>query len=229
MSISSYTSQVNRLTDELARLRSSLADERKKLANANSKALKAVEALDKASSASQLRSKGRDVERHQKAAAAHEKKAAEIEKKVAAKQKSLTSAKASLDRAERTQQKADDREVDKRRRADLDHIKEMERARRSQASFPDTFQPRPSLPEAEPALTDQFTDTYDVCLSFAGEQRDYVERIAAALEEAGLGVFYDQDKDIAPSFGGATLASTSTTSIARVRGFASCSSRRTTR
>ncbi|MEU4919593.1 TIR domain-containing protein [Streptomyces parvus] len=32
---------------------------------------------------------------------------------------------------------------------------------------------------------------YDVCLSFAGEQRDYVERVAASLKQAGIRVFYD--------------------------------------
>jgi len=32
---------------------------------------------------------------------------------------------------------------------------------------------------------------YDVCLSFAGEDREYVERVATALHTAGLSVFYD--------------------------------------
>jgi len=51
----------------------------------------------------------------------------------------------------------------------------------------------------------QFTDTYDVCLSFAGEQRDYVELIAKDLKAAGLEVFYDQDEDIAPKLWGRDL------------------------
>jgi hypothetical protein len=33
--------------------------------------------------------------------------------------------------------------------------------------------------------------TYDVCLSFAGEQRAYVEKVAQALQERGVRVFYD--------------------------------------
>lgn len=32
---------------------------------------------------------------------------------------------------------------------------------------------------------------YDVCLSFAGEQRAYVERVAGCLKQARVGVFYD--------------------------------------
>src|SRR5689334_15561742 len=32
---------------------------------------------------------------------------------------------------------------------------------------------------------------YDVCLSFAGEQREYVEDVAARLRASGVRVFYD--------------------------------------
>ncbi|MEV7691111.1 toll/interleukin-1 receptor domain-containing protein [Streptomyces bungoensis] len=38
---------------------------------------------------------------------------------------------------------------------------------------------------------------YDVCLSFAGEQRDYVERVAASLKNAGIRVFYDDYEKVA--------------------------------
>jgi len=33
--------------------------------------------------------------------------------------------------------------------------------------------------------------TYDVALSFAGEDREYVEKIATELRDAGVSVFYD--------------------------------------
>ena len=32
---------------------------------------------------------------------------------------------------------------------------------------------------------------YEVALSFAGEQRDYVESVARALQSRGIAVFYD--------------------------------------
>lgn len=38
--------------------------------------------------------------------------------------------------------------------------------------------------------------TYDVALSFAGEQRSYVERVASALRSAGAQVFYDDYVDL---------------------------------
>lgn len=205
MSVSYYTSRVNQLSSELATLRGKLADERRKLADDNAKALKAVQALDRATSSSQLSSKAREVERHQKAAADHEKKAADLEKKIADKQRSLSSAQASLDRAQRDQHRKDEREAEKRRKADLEHIKRMDQARREAIAFPQQVVPR--VIEAAPVGTSQrvLDETFDVCLSFAGEQRDYVERIAVALKEAGLKVFYDQDEDIAAMLWGRDL------------------------
>jgi hypothetical protein len=35
---------------------------------------------------------------------------------------------------------------------------------------------------------------FDVCLSFAGEQRSYVELVARGLKEHGYAVFYDADE-----------------------------------
>jgi hypothetical protein len=37
---------------------------------------------------------------------------------------------------------------------------------------------------------------YDVALSFAGEQRDYVEKVAEALYKKGVEVFYDDYEEI---------------------------------
>jgi hypothetical protein len=200
-----YANEVNRLTGDLASLRGKLADERKKLADANAKALKAVEALSKATSTTQFSSRSRDVERHQKAAADHEKKAAALEKQIADKQKALSAAQSKLDRAQRDQQKKDDREAEKRRKADLDHIKALERSRRQSVDFPELVRPRVVPPTSPRAPSHGFTETFDVCLSFAGEQRDYVERIATALKEASLHVFYDQDEDIAAQLWGTDL------------------------
>lgn len=46
---------------------------------------------------------------------------------------------------------------------------------------------RPATP-----TTEQKPETYDVALSFAGEDRDYVEAVAVTLKAAGVSVFYDK-------------------------------------
>ena len=38
---------------------------------------------------------------------------------------------------------------------------------------------------------------YDVCLSFAGEQREFVEQVAAKLKAHGIRVFFDDDEQVA--------------------------------
>ena len=46
------------------------------------------------------------------------------------------------------------------------------------------------------AMTDspaQDTYEFDVAVSFAGEDREFVEEVVAQLKQAGLRVFYDSD------------------------------------
>ncbi|MFE1433726.1 toll/interleukin-1 receptor domain-containing protein [Streptomyces griseoaurantiacus] len=45
--------------------------------------------------------------------------------------------------------------------------------------------------------TDDLEHDYEVCLSFAGEQRSYVEQVAAELKRAGVRVFYDDYEKVA--------------------------------
>lgn len=203
MSTSTYANQVNRLTGDIAKLGSKFADERAKLADSDANATRTAQALRKAKTPAQTGRKGRELERHQKAAARHEKKAADLEEKITQKQHRLISAQAGFERAERAEQKKNDREAEKRRRANLDHIRELEQTRRAATALPEGLVARASM--SVPASRAQFTETYDVCLSFAGEQRDYVERIAAELKRAGLDVFYDQDDDIRPILWGRDL------------------------
>ena len=196
-----YESQVNRLTDELAVLRKKISSERTRLASATGKVTKAVEALSKATP-SQLKQRGNDLERSQREFARIEGKLGDLEKQYSSKQKSLTSARANLDRARRAQQQKDDREAEKRRRADLDHIRRMEQSRRSALLMPalEVRAPLVAAPRDAP-----FDETFDICLSFAGEQRDYVERIARELKARGFKVFYDKDDEIAAKLWGRDL------------------------
>jgi hypothetical protein len=45
-----------------------------------------------------------------------------------------------------------------------------------------------------PSVSEVQSDTYeyDVCLSFAGEQREYVRQVAGLLQESGVKVFFDE-------------------------------------
>ncbi len=75
----------------------------------------------------------------------------------------------------------------------------LERAQNGLQSLGYAVHPTPPPPQANVAAqagataapTPPTRPTYDVSLSFAGENRDYVERVAEALKKAGVTVFYD--------------------------------------
>jgi TIR domain len=48
----------------------------------------------------------------------------------------------------------------------------------------------------DPRRSAESEQEYDVCLSFAGEQRDYVEQVASRLREEGIRVFYDDYEQV---------------------------------
>lgn len=50
--------------------------------------------------------------------------------------------------------------------------------------------------EVVPLRKSETETAFDVCLSFAGEDRQYVERVAAALKKANVSVFYDGYEEV---------------------------------
>lgn len=65
--------------------------------------------------------------------------------------------------------------------------------RRDEVTAVPQSQPAPSVKkQATNRHTDEQSLAYDVALSFAGENRDYVEQVAQCLKEAGVNVFYDK-------------------------------------
>jgi hypothetical protein len=211
MSVSMYRSQVERLNKEIADLRGKLANEVKKQGEARSQAHRAADAASRATSQSNLRTRLRDVERHEKAIADHLKRGAALEAQIANKQKSLHTAQTNLERALQNQQKTEDRDAEKRRRTEITHLREMERRRRAAQVLPEELRARPTVipaqafAEVAAAPPTDFADEYDVCLSFAGEERSYVELVAAELKKHDVRVFYDQDDDVKANLWGKDL------------------------
>jgi hypothetical protein len=201
MSVSQYRSQVDRLTKEISDLEKKSADERARATKERGNALRKSKSIGKGTSASLLQSKLNEIQRHEAKAAQHERHAADYTGQIARRQTSLTSAQKSLERALTSERRKDEQAAKRRRDEDLRHLRRLEATTR-EAQAP-IAQPAPSLQGIEPAVRPSSPDSgrdtcfeYDVCLSFAGEQRDYVEMIAAGLKERGLRVFYDADETV---------------------------------
>lgn len=198
MSSSMYRSQVDRFTDEIARLRTKEADEASKAAKARSDALRVSNSISKSTSPSTLNSKLKEIQRKEEQAAGHDKRAAGYAKDIAGKQRSLTSAQASLSRALEQDRKKEEREDKKRRDEEVRHLRDLEARRRSLQEPISIVQPlAPTLrPTPQPPPREAADYEYDVCLSFAGEERSYVEMVASGLKERGVKVFYDSDETV---------------------------------
>lgn len=195
MSSSSYRSQIERLKTDVADLERRAADERQRAVRERDTALRATNSITKTSSPSTVKSKLAEAQRHEGRAADHDKRAAGFASQIAAKTRQLNNAERSLASAvgqERRKVETDDR---RRRDAEIRHIQELERRRRlAQAEHVPTFVlPVAPLPQGQPGRSGF---EYDVCLSFAGEERGYVELVARGLKDAGLRVFYDEDEKV---------------------------------
>jgi hypothetical protein len=197
VSVSMYRGQVDRLTTELAALEKRVADERTGAARERSNALRIGSSIRASNTPSSVQSKLRQVQRLEEKAVAHDKRAAQHSDQVASKRRALTKAQASLEQALEQVRRQEDREVKKKRDIELRHVREIERLRRQKSQpFPETLAARQFsvAPSDSSAVPGEYE--YDVCLSFAGENRDYVEMVARELSAQGVRVFYDEDAKI---------------------------------
>lgn len=204
-----YRGQVNRLRKEIADLEKRAADERGRASADRGDALRIANSISRSTSASLAQSKLRQAQAKEASATGHEKKAADYADKAATKGRQLTSAQNSLDQALAQEQRRDEAATKRRREEELRHIRQLEDARRAATS--DGFYPvvalRPVAESAETAPAGPTEPRWDVCLSYASEDRAYVEMVAGLLKAAGLEVFYDRDeqgqlwgKDLADHF-----------------------------
>jgi TIR domain len=204
-----YANTVARLEKEIAGFQKKAGEERSRAAKERQAANSKLRGIGRHTSDSQRLSKEKDAARHEERAANHDVKAAGFADQAAKKGDQLQRARVSLQRAQVTE----DRRDEAKRKQALDREKrelaEIERRRRRVQSMP-SFEPHavpmlgePVVPAGEPiaprgrsgaVADDSDVPVFDVCLSFAGEQRSYVELVARGLKARGYAVFYDADE-----------------------------------
>lgn len=186
-------SQVERLAKEIATLEEKLADAHGRSSRSRLAALRATGSISRSTSSNTAGTKLREARRHEEAAVGFDTKAAEITRQIAAKRKSLVAAQRELGNAESSDRKKLHAAAERQRRDDLQRIAELERARRAD---PAPFGPPTVRRSLQEPKHDAGVFEYDVCLSFAGEQRPYVEMVARGLKAAGVRYFYDEDETV---------------------------------
>jgi len=181
MSVSMYRNQLDRLTKEISDFEKKAADERTRATRERGDAVRKERPI---SGPEHAQSRLREIQRHEERAAP-----SDLGGQIATKKRSLSSAQKSLERALADERQKEDWAARRRREEDIRHLRSLENARRGESRglmSPGRW--------ARFLRDDNGTFEYDVCLSFAGEQRDYVEMIARGPKQHGLRVFYDEDE-----------------------------------
>ncbi len=105
----------------------------------------------------------------------------------------MTSAQNQLEQALKRDRDREERDRKRQRDDDLRHLRELEQTRRATLeTFGSQAGSADALAVQKPGEAADFE--YDVCLSFAGEERSYVEMVAHTLKDRGARVFYDRDE-----------------------------------
>lgn len=68
--------------------------------------------------------------------------------------------------------------------------------KRTITEFPLSSSAEPDLPRPQEGVDADVNEEYEVALSFAGEDREYVEAVASFLQENGVRVFYDRYEEV---------------------------------
>jgi hypothetical protein len=189
-----YRSQVDRIKREISTVEAKATDERSKANRERGEALRIRNSITSSSSPTTVRSKLIDIQRREERAVGHDKQAVRYGEEITRKTQQLRSAEASLRTAEDQQRRKDDSEQKRRREGELQHIERLEAARRTVQTRTPAFRGMLSPLPVQERSPDEYE--YDVCLSFAGEQRGYVDLVANGLKGRNLRVFYDDDEKI---------------------------------
>jgi hypothetical protein len=210
MSVSMYSNQVSRLEKDIAALQKSAGQERQKAAKERQGAATKLRGISRYTSDSQRLGKEKDAALCEERAAKHDVKAAGFSDQAAKKGDQLQRARTSLQRAQASDEKREQTQRKRERDKELRELDKIEQRRRESQAAP-TFEPQEISvgrgevvrPRGEPinprgkiiqSVDESDQTSFDVCLSFAGEQRSYVEMVARGLKEGGYRVFYDADE-----------------------------------
>lgn len=209
MSVSRFANIVARLEKEIAALQKKAGEERSRAAKERQAANSKLRGIGRHTSDSRRLGRQKDAASHEERAAKHDVKAAGFDDQAARKGDQLQRARTALQQSQAIE---DRHEAAKRKRAldrekrELAAIERRERRVQSMPSFephvvPALGQPialagEPISPPGSPVTPadEAASPVFDVCLSFAGEQRSYVEHVARGLKERGYAVFYDADE-----------------------------------
>lgn len=180
MSISSLQQKEKTLLNDINRLDKNLASEQKKASDADKKIADCQATISRSKVAATIRSKERTIESETKKSISAKSKIADISGKIAKKRKELgdTQVKLSKARTEESEKfqkelkRSYDRQITKMKQIQNEEIKVVQS---------EVFN--------DPSLNDK---EYDIFISYASEDSDYVDKLEASLKKEGVSIWRDK-------------------------------------
>lgn len=184
MSISTLNSEITRLTNDIVTLQNKLAREKKNESDKRVKIANIKKTITKNTSASTLSSKMKQCEQLEKEITESVKKQAKLQKDIADKQKRLNDKSVSLLKEQQKEQKNQQSNQQK-------IIKSYEAKINSLQNTVDDLLAPVAASIKESVQTDDDTE-YDVFISYASEDADFVDSLEKELHDFGIKVWRDK-------------------------------------
>ncbi|EAR7753307.1 TIR domain-containing protein [Salmonella enterica] len=186
-------SNINRIQKDIASLQKQLSDEQRKEAQLSGKINQIKRSVTKSTSLSTLNSKMSEISRHKNDISRCNSKKADINKKITAKTGDLHRYQLQLIKEQENDQKKRIAAQKKLEKEQLDYQKKITRELKSQkrAISPSHKFNRPVINKSDE--TEDITESYDVFISHATEDKDsFVRPLAELLRAKGINVWYDE-------------------------------------
>jgi len=181
-----YQNQINNLEREIADLHKKIADENRKELNKQKQIDTVNRSITRNTSVSNVQSKNRQIQGYQNEIANSKKKIADYQKKISTKSADLGKKKAEL-------RKAEDQELKRSQKQQLEFQRKLEKDIRQQKEQLDFLVNQSYTNPNQPDSMQGVHKEFDFFISHASEDKDDIVRgLANALKEAGFAVWYDE-------------------------------------
>lgn len=180
MSVNSYQQKEKTLLTEIARLEKSLANEQKNIATSEKKIASNQSDIARSKNASTIRTKQRTIESETRKLVQSKGKVADLSSKLARKKKDLGDNQIKLTKATQTENNKFQKNLQNSYEEQLKKMRQLQQEE-IKIIHSDVLN--------DPSLSDK---EYDIFISYASEDSNYVDKLETAFNEAGFSIWRDK-------------------------------------
>ncbi|OTP28244.1 TIR domain-containing protein [Enterococcus mundtii] len=180
MSVNTYQQKEKSLLNEIVRLERNLANEQKNIATCEKKITSNKSSIARSKNASTIRTKQRTIETETRKLVQIKKKVADLSSKLARKKKELGDNQIKLTKATQTENSKLQKKLQNSYEEQLKTMRQLQQEE-IKVIHSDVLN--------DPSLSDK---EYDVFISYASEDSNYVDKLESAFNDAGFSIWQDR-------------------------------------